>query len=218
MRTAICSVRTCPEPASTVPTHVLRRGHRTHAWGRRAGAERYSPAYMRKTWVGYPVQSNLWRLPQEEVTEIIQDLAIKSEHKPHPNYTHAPRHFGEWLEVRSTPMPPRLRRRAPAVLALTATISPDLPRRASARRSPSRSWRLTTPRRARRTPPRRPWPPPPLAPPLAPPSPPPAPPPSPPHHCRRHHGVLRDPPPPLLAHPRPFLFCTDRCGRTRPTR
>ena len=30
---------------------------------------------------------------------IVQDLAIKSAHKPHPNYTTAPRHFGTWLEA-----------------------------------------------------------------------------------------------------------------------
>ena len=34
--------------------------------------QRYSPAYMRKTWVGYPVQSNLWRLPEAEVMGIVQ--------------------------------------------------------------------------------------------------------------------------------------------------
>jgi len=27
---------------------------------------------MRKTWVGYPVQSNLWRLPEAEVMGIVQ--------------------------------------------------------------------------------------------------------------------------------------------------
>ena len=34
--------------------------------------QRYSPAYMRKTWVGYPVQANLWRLPEAEVMGIVQ--------------------------------------------------------------------------------------------------------------------------------------------------
>ena len=68
--------------------------------------QRYSPAYMRKTWVGYPVQANLWRLPEAEVMGIVQDLAIKSAHKPHPNYTTAPRHFGEWLKAPTlTPTP-----------------------------------------------------------------------------------------------------------------
>ena len=61
--------------------------------------QRYSPAYMRKTWVGYPVQANLWRLPEAEVMGIVQDLAIKSAHKPNPNTPFAPRHFGEWLEA-----------------------------------------------------------------------------------------------------------------------
>ena len=41
---------------------------------------------------------------QAEVMGIVQDLAIKSAHKPHPNYTTAPRHFGECLGAR-TPTP-----------------------------------------------------------------------------------------------------------------
>ena len=40
---------------------------------------------------------------------IVQDLAIKSAHKPNPNYTTAPRHFGEWREARTlTPLTPSL--------------------------------------------------------------------------------------------------------------
>ena len=33
---------------------------------------------MRKTWVGYPVQSNLWRLPEAEVMGIVQDTLLGS--------------------------------------------------------------------------------------------------------------------------------------------
>ena len=55
--------------------------------------QRYSPARMRGTWVGYPVQSNLWRLPQDEVLGIIQDLATKEVLPKNPS----PRNFDEWL-------------------------------------------------------------------------------------------------------------------------
>ena len=55
--------------------------------------QRYSPALMRQKWVGYPVQSNLWRLPQDEVMGIIQDLATKEVLPKNPS----PRNFDEWL-------------------------------------------------------------------------------------------------------------------------
>ena len=32
---------------------------------------------MRDTWVGYPVQANVWRLPEKEVQTILTDLAKK---------------------------------------------------------------------------------------------------------------------------------------------
>jgi len=57
--------------------------------------QRYSPARMRNTWVGYPVQANIWRLPEDEVAGIIADLARKATApKPPP-----PRNFKEWLEA-----------------------------------------------------------------------------------------------------------------------
>jgi len=57
--------------------------------------QRYSPARMRNTWVGYPVQANLWRLPQEEVMGIIADLAQKDAAPPPPK----PRNFRQWLDA-----------------------------------------------------------------------------------------------------------------------
>jgi protoporphyrinogen oxidase len=50
---------------------------------------------MRGTWVGYPVQANLWRLPEAEVAGIVADLAQKS---VLPAAT-KPRNFKEWLEA-----------------------------------------------------------------------------------------------------------------------
>jgi len=55
--------------------------------------QRYSPARMRSTWVGYPVQANLWRLPQKEVVGIVADLAQKS---VRPRAAQ-PRTFEDWL-------------------------------------------------------------------------------------------------------------------------
>jgi len=55
--------------------------------------QRYSPARMRNTWVGYPVQANVWRLPEQEVMGIIADLNQKDARpKPPP-----PRNFEEFL-------------------------------------------------------------------------------------------------------------------------
>jgi len=54
--------------------------------------QRWSPAWMRQRWVGYPIQSNVWRLPEDEVAEIVADLATL---KPDP--TAQPRNFLEWL-------------------------------------------------------------------------------------------------------------------------
>jgi len=55
--------------------------------------QRYSPARMRNTWVGYPVQANVWRLPEKEVMHIMADLAQKdAAPKPLP-----PRNFQEFL-------------------------------------------------------------------------------------------------------------------------
>ena len=55
--------------------------------------QRYSPARMRNTWVGYPVQANVWRLPEKEVMTILSDLAQKdAKPKPPP-----PRNFEEFL-------------------------------------------------------------------------------------------------------------------------
>mmetsp|Transcript_55662 Transcript_55662/g.121179 ORF Transcript_55662/g.121179 Transcript_55662/m.121179 type:complete len:1186 (+) Transcript_55662:218-3775(+) len=57
--------------------------------------QRYSPARMRDTWIGYPVQANLWRLPEKEVIGIIADLAQKAvASKPPP-----PRDFRQWLDA-----------------------------------------------------------------------------------------------------------------------
>ena len=55
--------------------------------------QRYSPARMRDTWVGYPVQANLWRLPRDEVMGIVKDLAQKEARPPPPK----PRNFKERL-------------------------------------------------------------------------------------------------------------------------
>uniref|UniRef100_A0A7S3WE82 NAD(P)-binding domain-containing protein n=1 Tax=Emiliania huxleyi TaxID=2903 RepID=A0A7S3WE82_EMIHU len=57
--------------------------------------QRYSPARMRDTWVGYPVQANLWRLPRDEVMGIVKDLAQKEARPPPPK----PRNFKEWLHA-----------------------------------------------------------------------------------------------------------------------
>ncbi len=57
--------------------------------------QRYSPARMRDTWVGYPVQANLWRLPQDEVMSIVADLAQKDARPPPPK----PRNFRDWLHA-----------------------------------------------------------------------------------------------------------------------
>ena len=55
--------------------------------------QRYSPARMRNTWVGYPVQANVWRLPEKEVLKIISDLTQKDARpKPPP-----PRNFEDFL-------------------------------------------------------------------------------------------------------------------------
>ncbi|KAL1530285.1 hypothetical protein AB1Y20_001196 [Prymnesium parvum] len=59
--------------------------------------QRYSPARMRGTWVGYPVQSNLWRLPEAEVSGIIADLAQK-EVTPQKSGAQI-RNFKDWLEA-----------------------------------------------------------------------------------------------------------------------
>ena len=52
--------------------------------------QRYSPAYMRKTWVGYPVQSNLWRLPEAEVMGIVQVAPNPNPQPPTPTPTPTP--------------------------------------------------------------------------------------------------------------------------------
>jgi UDP-glucose 4-epimerase/protoporphyrinogen oxidase len=58
--------------------------------------QRYSPARMRDTWVGYPVQANVWRLPEKEVMGILADLAQKDARpKPPP-----PRNFKDFLEAK----------------------------------------------------------------------------------------------------------------------
>ena len=58
--------------------------------------QRYSPAHMRGRWVGYPVQANVWRLPEAEVAGILTDLAQKSARpKPPP-----PRNFKEFLDAK----------------------------------------------------------------------------------------------------------------------
>ena len=57
--------------------------------------QRYSPARMRNTWVGYPVQANLWRLPEKEVMGIVADLAQKAVAPTPPK----PRDFREWLHA-----------------------------------------------------------------------------------------------------------------------
>jgi len=57
--------------------------------------QRYSPARMRGTWVGYPVQANLWRLPEAEVMGIVKDLAQKEARPPPPK----PRNFKQWLHA-----------------------------------------------------------------------------------------------------------------------
>lgn len=59
--------------------------------------QRYSPARMRNTWVGYPVQSNLWRLPEAEVIGIVSDLAVKALQPP-PQAASL-RNFLDWLEA-----------------------------------------------------------------------------------------------------------------------
>jgi len=59
--------------------------------------QRYSPARMRGTWVGYPVQANLWRLPEKEVSGIIADLAQK-EGTPQKSGAQI-RNFRDWLEA-----------------------------------------------------------------------------------------------------------------------
>ena len=55
--------------------------------------QRYSPARMRDTWVGYPVQANVWRLPEKEVQTILTDLAKKDGTPEGP----PPRNFNEFL-------------------------------------------------------------------------------------------------------------------------
>lgn len=57
--------------------------------------QRYSPARMRGVWVGYPVQANLWRLPEAEVMGIVKDLAQKEAQPPPPK----PRDFRQWLHA-----------------------------------------------------------------------------------------------------------------------
>jgi len=58
--------------------------------------QRYSPAHMRGRWVGYPVQANVWRLPEKEVMGILTDLAQKeARSKPPP-----PRNFKEFLDAK----------------------------------------------------------------------------------------------------------------------
>ena len=52
---------------------------------------------MRNTWVGYPVQSNLWRLPEAEVIGIVSDLAVKASQPP-PQAASL-RNFLDWLEA-----------------------------------------------------------------------------------------------------------------------
>ena len=58
--------------------------------------QRYSPAHMRGSWVGYPVQANLWRLPEKEVVGIISDLASRAASAG--GAAEKPRDFKEWLE------------------------------------------------------------------------------------------------------------------------
>ena len=48
---------------------------------------------MRGTWVGYPVQKNVWRLPEDELKDIVTDIVQKDARpKPPP-----PRDFQEWM-------------------------------------------------------------------------------------------------------------------------
>ena len=58
--------------------------------------QRYSPARMRNTWVGYPVQANVWRLPEAEVVGILADLAQKDSRPKPPS----PRNFKDFLELK----------------------------------------------------------------------------------------------------------------------
>lgn len=51
---------------------------------------------MRNRWVGYPIQANVWRLPEDEVAAIVADLATLA--PPQPGAPPA-RNFLQWLQA-----------------------------------------------------------------------------------------------------------------------
>lgn len=72
-------------------TQVVEHVLRNIGWNEKV---REAWAWMRERWIPYPVQNNIWRLPQQDLTQCLDGLvAIQNVHFPGK-----PKNFHEWLE------------------------------------------------------------------------------------------------------------------------